>query len=145
MRVIIERVSSANVKINNIINGEIGHGYLLLVGFTTGDNIEKIDKMAKKIVNLRIFADENGKMNRSIIELKGSILSISQFTLYANTDNGRRPSFEKQLNYEESLNLYHMFNEKLRSFDIKVEEGIFGEHMVVDHINDGPVTIILEE
>lgn len=145
MKVVLERVSEAKVVVKHEVVGAIGKGLMILVGFTHGDNEEKIKKMVHKISNMRIFEDENGKMNRSILDVTGSILSISQFTLYANTENGRRPSFEKQLPFEEAKKCYQLFNFELRNQNIPVEEGIFGEHMEVDHINDGPVTILLED
>jgi D-tyrosyl-tRNA(Tyr) deacylase len=144
MRVVVQRVLNAKCTVNNNITGNITNGYLLLVGFTNGDNLESIKKAAKKIVNLRIFEDENQKMNLNIKQVNGSILSISQFTLYANTDNGNRPSFIDSLNHHDADNLYHLFNNELQNYDIKVETGIFGEHMELEFINDGPVTIILD-
>lgn len=145
MRAVLERVSSAKVTVHHQVVGSISHGLMILVGFTHNDQLENIQRMVQKIVHLRIFEDENNKMNLSLLDVRGSILSISQFTLYANTENGRRPSFEKQLSYEEAKKCYTMFNQELRKHNIKVEEGIFGKHMEVDHINDGPVTILLED
>lgn len=144
MRVILQRVKHAKCLVNNVITGEIEQGYLLLVGFTHHDNLEKINKMAKKIANLRIFEDENGKMNLSILEVRGKILSISQFTLYANLASGNRPSFTESLNPVEAKKLYHDFNQTLRTYGLTVEEGVFGEHMELDFVNNGPVTINLE-
>ena len=118
---------------------------MLLVGFTYGDSEKEIDYMVDKIVHLRIFDDENGVMNQSLLDVSGSILSISQFTLYADTRKGRRPSYIKALNGDEAKGLYQLFNQKLRSAVELVEEGIFGADMKVDFINDGPVTIILEK
>ena len=123
--------------------GKINKGYVLLVGFTNGDNEEIIDKMINKIINLRVFEDENGKMNLSILDINGSILSISQFTLYANTKEGRRPSFTDALNPHEASTLYDLFNEKLSKY-LHVETGIFASDMKVEIYNDGPVTIILD-
>ncbi len=143
MRVIVQRSLLSDVKINNKINGKIDKGYVLLVGFTIGDNIETIKKMVNKIINLRIFEDENEKMNLDIKSINGKILSISQFTLYAKL-NGRRPSFTDALNYSDASLLYDMFNEELRKSGIIVETGIFGEDMKVSIINDGPVTIIID-
>lgn len=144
MKVVIQRVSRAKCLVNDSITGQIENGYLLLVGFTDGDNIDLIKKAAKKIINLRVFEDENNKMNLNIKQVNGEILSISQFTLYANTDDGNRPSFTKSMNHTDANTLYKLFNLELEKYDIKVETGIFGEHMEVDFINDGPVTIILE-
>ena len=144
MRVLVQRSKNSSVKIDNRINGKIEHGYVLLVGFTNGDTKDVIDKIVKKILNLRIFEDENGKMNKSIIDVKGEILSISQFTLYASLKGGNRPSFTESLNYEEASNLYDYFNSKLRENNIKVKTGIFGSDMEVSILNNGPVTIMID-
>ena len=143
MRVVIQRSKKSKVTIDGKVNGEIDHGYVVLVGFTEGDNEAIIDKMVNKIVNLRIFEDDQGKINLSILDVNGSILSISQFTLYANCKEGRRPSFTEALNPTEATKLYDMFNEKLREYVI-VETGIFGADMKVEIYNDGPVTIVLD-
>ena len=143
MRVIVQRVKEANVKVDEKVVGEIGYGYMLLVGFTYGDTIDNIKEMVKKIINLRIMDDENKVMNKSILDIGGSILSISQFTLYADTKKGNRPSYINALPGSEASNLYDLFNEELAKH-IKVEKGIFGEEMMVSLINDGPTTIILE-
>ncbi|MBR2139046.1 MAG: D-tyrosyl-tRNA(Tyr) deacylase [Bacilli bacterium] len=143
MRVVVQRSKNSKVTIDGKVNGQIDHGYVLLVGFTEGDNEQIIDKMINKIVNLRIFEDENEKMNLSILDTKGSILSISQFTLYANCTEGRRPSFVEAMNPTEASRLYDVFNEKLREF-LHVETGIFGADMKVEIYNDGPVTICLD-
>ena len=143
MRVLVQRSKNSKVTIDGKVNGEIEHGYVLLVGFTLGDNEAIIDKMINKILNLRIFEDENGKMNLSILDTGGSILSISQFTLYANAKEGRRPSFVEALNPTEASNLYDKFNEKLKGM-IHTETGIFGADMKVEIYNDGPVTIMLD-
>ena len=144
MRVIIQRVLNANVKIDNEIHGKCDRGYLLLVGFTLNDNEKIVDQMADKIVNLRINEDEQGKTNLSLLTKGGEILSISQFTLYANCKEGRRPSFTEALNPARATELYDYFNQKLRSYNIHVEEGIFGADMKVELINDGPFTIYLD-
>ena len=144
MRVLIQRSKNSSVTIDNKVNGSIDFGYVLLVGFTDGDNEQIIDKMINKIINLRIFEDENGKMNKSIIDEGGSILSISQFTLYADTKKGNRPSFVQSLEYNKASNLYDYFNLKLKERNIKVETGIFGADMKVSILNDGPVTIFLD-
>jgi D-tyrosyl-tRNA(Tyr) deacylase len=143
MRVLVQRSKNSKVTIDGKVNGSIEHGYVLLVGFTEGDNETIIDKMINKILNLRIFEDENGKMNLSILDTGGSILSISQFTLYANAKEGRRPSFVEALNPTDASKLYDIFNEKLRS-QIHTETGIFGADMKVEIYNDGPVTIMLD-
>ena len=144
MKVIVQRCMKASVSVENKIVGKIDKGLMLLVGFTYGDTEKEIDYLIDKIVHLRIFDDENGVMNQSLLDVSGSILSISQFTLYEDTRKGRRPSYIKALNGEEANTLYQLFNQKLRQFTI-VEEGIFGADMKVDFINDGPVTIILEK
>lgn len=143
MKVLVQRSKNSKVTIDGKVNGQINHGYVLLVGFTNGDNETIIDKMINKILNLRIFEDENEKMNLSILDTKGSILSISQFTLYANAKEGRRPSFTNALNPTDASKLYDIFNEKLRS-QIHTETGIFGADMKVEIYNDGPVTIMLD-
>ena len=144
MRVIVQRVKEASVSIDNKIVGKIGYGFMLLVGFTEGDNETNIDAMVKKIINLRIMDDENGVMNKSILDTGGEILSISQFTLYADTTKGNRPSYIKALRGEESTKLYDKFNEELSKY-IHVEKGVFGANMQVSLINDGPTTILLEK
>lgn len=143
MRVIVQRSKNSSVKVDNKIVGSINSGMVILVGFTEGDTEEIIEKMVKKIVNLRIFDDDNGIMNKSILEVDGSILSISQFTLYANTKKGNRPSYIEALNSEVAIKLYNLFNEKLREH-INVSTGIFGADMEVNIINDGPITIALD-
>ena len=143
MRVLVQRSKKSKVTINNKVNGSIDHGFVLFVGFTDGDNEQIIDKMIDKIIHLRIFEDENEKMNLSILDTKGSILSISQFTLYANCKEGRRPSFASALNPNDATKLYDIFNEKLSKF-IHVETGIFASDMKVEIYNDGPVTIMLD-
>lgn len=143
MRVLVQRSKNSKVTIDGKVNGEIDHGFVLLVGFTNGDNETIIDKMINKIINLRIFEDENEKMNLSILDTKGSILSISQFTLYANCKEGRRPSFVEALNPNDATKLYDLFNEKLGKL-IHVETGIFGADMKVEIYNDGPVTVMLD-
>lgn len=143
MKVVLQRSKQSKVTIDGKINGKIDYGYVALVSFTNGDNIEIIDKMIKKIINLRVFTDENDKMNLSILDTKGSILSISQFTLYADTTKGNRPSFINALNPTEATKLYDIFNQKLSEF-VHVETGIFGADMKVEIYNDGPVTIILD-
>ena len=143
MKVIVQRAVDASVKVNEKIVGNIPKGYVLLVGFTNDDNEEIINKIANKIINLRIFEDDNGKMNLSLKDINGEILSISQFTLYASLD-GRRPSFTKALNYNDAKKLYEIFNNELKKYDVNVETGIFGEDMKVNFTNDGPVTIIID-
>lgn len=145
MKVLVQRVLSSSVKVDNKIVGQINKGLMLLVGFTDSDTDKEIDYMVDKIINLRIFDDENGVMNKSLIDVNGSILSISQFTLYADTRKGRRPSYIKALNGDKAILLYDKFNNKLKEENIKVETGIFGADMKVSLINDGPITIMLEK
>lgn len=144
MKVLVQRSLASSVSINNKIVGKIDKGLVLLVGFTYEDNEEIIDKMIKKVINLRIFDDENGVMNKSLLDTNGSILSISQFTLYANTKKGNRPSYIEALNGNLASPLYDLFNKKLKEQGIIVETGVFGADMKVSITNDGPVTIILE-
>lgn len=143
MRVVVQRSKESSVIIDGKINGKIDKGFVLLVGFTFGDTKEIVDKMINKIINLRIFSDSDDKLNLSLKDINGEILSISQFTLYAKL-NGRRPSFTKALNYGEAKDLYDYFNEELRNLDINVETGVFGADMTVNITNDGPVTIIID-
>ena len=144
MRVLVQKSLEASVKVDGKILGSIDSGLVLLVGFTEGDNEEIIDKMISKTINLRIFEDENGVMNKSFLEVGGSILSISHFTLYADTRKGRRPSYLKALNGEKSVLLYDLFNKKLKDMNIDVQTGKFGADMKVSLVNDGPTTIMLD-
>ena len=143
MKVVVQRSKKSSVEVDNVVVGSIDKGLVVLVGFTHGDNIHDIEYLVDKIINLRIFDDENGVMNKSILDVNGSILNISQFTLYADTLKGRRPSYVNALKNIEAKPLYDLFNEKLRE-KIKVETGIFGSDMKVAITNDGPVTIIME-
>jgi len=144
MKVLVQRSDKASVKVDNKIVGSIDKGMMILVGFTQTDTSENIDYMVDKVLNLRIYDDEQGIMNKSILDVGGSILSVSQFTLYADTRKGRRPSYVNALNGEKATLLYDEFNEKLKKH-IHVETGIFGAEMKVELINDGPVTIMLEK
>ena len=144
MKVVIQRAKNASVSVNQKIVGQIDHGIVLLVGFSNTDNSKIIDYMIDKIINLRIFDDENGVMNKSLIDIQGQILSISQFTLYANCEKGRRPSYINALKSEQAQKLYDEFNTKIKLKNIKIETGIFGSDMQISLTNDGPVTIILE-
>ena len=143
MRCVIQRVKEASVEIDNKIYNSIENGFMILVGFTEGDNSSDIDYMVKKIVNLRVFDDENGIMNKSIIDVGGNILSISQFTLYADTRKGNRPSYIKALKGELSTKLYDEFNNKLNEI-VETKTGVFGADMKVSLVNDGPTTIIID-
>ena len=144
MKVIIQRVSQAKVVVNNSTVGEISKGFLLYVCFVKGDTEKQISDSIKKIKNLRIFEDENGKMNNNIVQVSGSILSISQFTLSWNGSKGNRPSFEQSMPPREAQIMYNKFNQDLEHSDINLQTGIFGSDMRVHLINDGPVTINLD-
>lgn len=144
MRVLVQRVSSSKVIVNDNIVGKTGEGLLLFVGFTTTDSEKEINYLAKKVCNLRIFPDENGIMNKSVLDVGGKILSVSQFTLYADASKGNRPSYIKALNGDEAKVLYEKFNKELSKYT-KVETGIFKEHMLVELENVGPTTIWLEK
>lgn len=143
MKVVVQRVKEANCKVDGKITGEINVGLMVLVGFTDGDTIDNIKYMVQKIVNLRIFDDENGIMNKSVLDVNGSVLSISQFTLYGDARKGNRPSYINAMKGEEATKLYDLFNEELSKL-IHVEKGIFGADMDISLINWGPTTIILE-
>lgn len=144
MRLLIQNVITANVKIDNKIVGQISRGFCVFVGFTIGDTIDVVKKMADKLVSLRLFNDENGKTNLSLDDINGSILSVSQFTLYGDISHGRRPSFINALKGDESIKLYDYFNNYLRSLGYKIETGVFGADMKVNIINDGPFTIFID-
>lgn len=143
MKVIVQRSLSSSVSVENKVVGEIKKGMVLLVGFQLDDTINDIDYMVQKIIHLRIFDDDNGIMNQSILESGGEVLSISQFTLYADTSRGNRPSYSKAMKFEQANQLYKEFNHKLGNY-LSVKEGVFGADMKVSITNDGPITIILE-
>ena len=143
MKVVVQRSKKSSVSVEGKIVNEIDNGMVLLVSFTQGDTIDNILKMTKKIANLRIFDDENGVMNKSILDVGGEILSISQFTLYGDTTKGNRPSYVKALNGEEAIKLYETFNEEMNKY-VVTKPGIFGAEMMVNISNDGPVTLIME-
>ena len=144
MRVLVQRCDKASVSVDDKVVGKISKGMMILVGFTDTDTSNNIDYMVDKVLNLRIYDDESGVMNKSILDTNGSILSVSQFTLYADTKKGRRPSYVNALNGEKATLLYDEFNNKL-THHINVQTGIFGADMKVELINDGPVTIMLEK
>ena len=144
MRVLVQRSDKASVNVDGKTVGAIDNGLVLLVGFTQGDDLEKVKFLAKKCVNLRIFPDENDVMNKSILDFGGDILSISQFTLYGDAKKGNRPSYIDALKNDEAISLYEVFNEELRKLGVKVETGIFGADMKVSLTNIGPTTILLE-
>ena len=145
MRVLVQRSLASYVNVSGDTVGKIDKGIVTFVGFTEGDSEEEIDYLVSKLVHLRIFDDENGVMNRSIADVGGSVLSISQFTLYADASKGRRPSYVKALNGYKATLLYELWNQKLKSCGMHVETGVFGEDMEVHIVNDGPVTILLEK
>lgn len=144
MKLVIQRVSHASCTVENNITGKIDNGYMILVGFGLSDDKTVVQKMAEKVSKLRIFEDENGKINKSIFDVNGKILSVSQFTLYADCKKGNRPSFTNALGGEKAIELYKHFNECLRNLNLEVEEGVFGADMKINLLNDGPVTIILD-
>jgi D-tyrosyl-tRNA(Tyr) deacylase len=144
MRVLVQRVSQAAVVVENRVLGEIGPGLVLLIGIREGDDEVAASHLAQKVVNLRIFEDDAGKLNRSALDLKAHLLAVSQFTLYADCRKGRRPSFITAARPDISLPLYKKFVHFLQDTGLLVKEGEFGAHMVVKIYNDGPVTILLD-
>lgn len=144
MRVVVQRVSRAKVKVDLKTIGAIASGLVLLVGFTEGDTIATVEKMADKILSLRLFSDEEGKMNFALNPLTQKMLVISQFTLYGNIKKGRRPSFEQALKSAEASELYAFFCQYCRNKNYIIEQGIFGSQMEVSLINDGPVTLMID-
>jgi D-tyrosyl-tRNA(Tyr) deacylase len=144
MKIVLQRVSSASVKVDSKIVGRIEHGLLLLIGFSSTDTEESILPTIEKIVKLRIFSDEEGKMNKSVLDVEGSMLLISQFTLYADTKKGNRPSFIEAARPEQAIPLYEFFIAEMRKRISIVETGIFGADMKVELVNDGPVTIVFD-
>lgn len=144
MRVVLQRVTEASVSVDGKREGAIGEGLLVLLGCGHHDGEEEIKYLAEKLVNLRIFADAEGRMNRSLLDLGGSMLIVSQFTLYADTRKGRRPSFVEAMKPDQAEVLYEGFCDYVSSLGIEVQKGVFGAHMRVDLVNDGPVTMVLE-
>ena len=144
MKIVLQRVTSASVKVDSQIVGSIDHGLLLLIGFSSTDTEESILPTIEKIVKLRIFSDEEGKMNKSVLDVEGSMLLISQFTLYADTKKGNRPSFIEAARPEQAIPLYEFFITEMRKRISIVETGIFGADMKVELVNDGPVTIVFD-
>lgn len=144
MRAVIQRVKHANVRVENEIIGKINNGLVVLLGVTHDDTEADIHALVQKIIHLRIFEDEENKLNNSLLDIKGKVLSVSQFTLYADVRKGRRPNFMNAAKPEYAESLYELFNEKLRKENVDVETGSFGAMMEVELVNDGPVTIILE-
>ncbi len=143
MKVVVQRSKKSSVSVDGKLINEIDKGMVLLVSFTQGDREENILKMVKKIANLRIFDDDDGVMNKSILDAGGEILSISQFTLYADTLKGNRPSYIKALNGKEAIKLYERFNEEMNKL-VPIKPGVFGAEMILNITNDGPITIIME-
>lgn len=145
MRVVVQRALNASCTVDGIITGQIDKGFLLLVGFNNDDKIEDLEYIARKVAKLRVFEDEAGKMNKALEDVNGSILSISQFTLYADTVKGNRPSFTNSANASVAKPLYERFNEILRNeYNLHVECGIFQADMKINFTNDGPVTIVID-
>lgn len=144
MRIVVQRVSHARVSVSGEEKGRIDRGFLLLVGVTHEDNENDVAWMVKKVLGLRVFSDENDKMNLSLKDVNGAVLSVSQFTLYGDCRKGNRPSFVHAAVPEHALRLYELFNQQLEKEGIHVERGVFGAHMEVELLNDGPVTILLE-
>lgn len=145
MRLVVQRVANAKVDVEGKTVGQINKGFMVLCGITHTDTEVEADYLAKKLCNLRVFEDENGKMNLSIKDVNGELLIISQFTLYANAKDGNRPDFIAAAKPEKANPLYEYFLKKCTEYGIKVENGVFGAHMEVSLLNDGPVTIILEK
>ncbi len=144
MKVVLQNVLNCEVKIKDKVYSSIDRGFLLLVSFTDGDNLDIINKMANKISKLRVFMDENGKTNLSLLDVNGKIMSVSQFTLYADVKKGNRPSFTNCLDFNKAKELYQQFNLELKKLNLIVEEGIFGEDMKVSFVNDGPFTLVID-
>lgn len=144
MRVVIQRVKNASVEIDNKVNGKINTGFLVLLGIASTDTKQDMDYLVKKVVNLRVFSDENDKMNLALKDINGELLVISQFTLYGNCKDGNRPSFIEAARPDVAIPLYEYFVEECRKQISVVETGVFGADMKVSLLNDGPVTIIIE-
>lgn len=144
MKVVLQRSKKSTVTVDKKIVGKIDFGLVLLVSFTLTDTEKEVNELIDKIINLRIFNDENGVMNKSLLDVEGEILSISQFTLYGDTLKGRRPSYINAMPGNKAKPLYDLFNKKIKQKNIKIETGIFGADMLVNTINDGPITFILE-
>lgn len=145
MKVVLQRCKRASVTVDEEICGKIGQGFVLLVGITHEDTEETCEWLAEKVIHLRVFEDETGKMNRSLLDVNGEILSVSQFTLYGDCSKGRRPNFFAAAKPEVAEERYEYFNECLRNKGVKVETGVFGAMMDVELVNDGPVTLVLEK
>lgn len=144
MRVLLQRVARAEVRVGERITGSIGRGFVLLVGFTHSDSTAHVDWMVDKVIGLRVFPDDDDKMNRSLADVEGALLVVSQFTLYGDSVKGRRPSFIDAARPEQAVPLYEQFVAALRDRGVKTETGEFGASMQVELVNDGPVTLWLE-
>lgn len=144
MKVVVQRSKEANVTVDGEITGQISFGYVILVGVTHEDSMQDVDWLAEKVANLRVFEDEDGKLNHSLLDVEGEVLSISQFTLYGNCKKGRRPNFMDAAKPDHANELYQAFNQALRDKGIKVETGVFGAMMDVSLTNHGPVTLIID-
>lgn len=145
MRLVVQRIKNAKVEVEGKTVGSINNGFLVLLGVTHTDTIKEADYLVKKLCNLRVFEDDNGKMNLGLKDIGGELLIVSQFTLYADCSQGNRPSFINAAKPDVANELYEYFCEKCKEQNIKVEKGIFGADMKVNLLNDGPVTIILEK
>ena len=145
MRAVIQRVNNAVLSVNGEKISSIGEGFLVLVGYTADDDKKKIDSVVDRIVGMRIFRDENGKLNKTLKDIGGEVMCVSNFTLYGNAATGRRPDFSKSAHYEVAKPMYDYTLEKFREMLGKVESGVFGEHMHIEMSNDGPVTMIIEK
>lgn len=143
MRVVVQKCLESSVSVNGNVVSSIDKGLMVLVGFTDGDTLSDVDYLVKKVVNLRIFGDSNGVMNLSVLDVAGSILCVSQFTLYGDCSRGNRPSYIKAMNGSDSIKLYDLFCDKLNSF-VSTKKGVFGADMKVSLVNDGPTTIIID-
>lgn len=144
MRAVVQRVSSAEVRVDDKMVGRVGKGLLVYLGVGKEDTVSDIEYMAEKVSGLRIFEDENGKMNLSVKDIDGEILAISQFTLYGDVRKGKRPSFSDSAAPDKGEELYNQFISRIQGIGIRIDKGIFGAHMMVDYVNDGPVTILLD-
>lgn len=144
MKIVVQRVARAEVKVNDEEISKINQGFLVLLGITHNDTKDQADYLAKKLCNLRVFSDENGKMNLGLKDINGELLIVSQFTLYADCSSGNRPSFINAARPETAEKLYEYFCNKCEEYGVKVKKGIFGADMKVSLLNDGPVTIIIE-
>ena len=144
MRIVVQRVSKASVSIAGNLYSEINYGFLVLIGICDDDRYDDIEWLTQKIINLRVFGDELGKMNRSIQDVNGEILIVSQFTLFASVKKGNRPSFVASASPETAIPLYEKFIYQLKKYDLKIQTGVFGANMQIELVNDGPVTIIID-